>query len=130
MDFKFRVWHRPEKKLYYAGYQKLFSVVLCDDDHGTNEGRGTPVKDAHYEDCDFLQGTGILDESGREIFEGDRVQVKVMGQEYQGIVDNIPDMYKSRGLHPMQELLDQCSLKAEEDLVFKIIGNRYEDVRK
>jgi len=129
MDFKFRVWHRPEKKLYYAGYQKLFSVVLCDDDHGTNEGRGTPVKDAHYDDCDFLQGTGILDEAGCEIFEGDHVKVKVKGQEYQGTVDNIPDMYKSRGLHPMQELLDQWGIKPEDDVAFKIVGNRYEDMK-
>jgi len=129
MDFKFRVWHRPEKKLYYAGYQKLFSVVLCDDDHGTNECRGTPVKDAHYDDCDFLQGTGILDEAGREIFEGDYVKVKVKGQEYRGIVDNIPDMYKSRGLHPMQELLDQRGIKPEDDVTFEIVGNRYEDMK-
>jgi uncharacterized phage protein (TIGR01671 family) len=129
MDFKFRVWHRPEKKLYYAGYQKLFSVVLCDDDLGTNEGRGIPVKDAHYDDCDFLQGTGILDAAGREIFEGDHVKVKVKGQEYRGTVDNIPDMYKSRGLHPMQEMLDQFGIQNDDDVKFEIVGNRYEDMK-
>jgi len=128
MEFKFRVWYRPEKKLYYAGYQKLFSVTLCEDDHGSNEGRGLPVKDVHYDDCEFLQGTGILAVDGREIFEGDHVKIKSAGQEYRGTVDNIPDMYKSRGLHPMQELLDQFGLQAEDELSFEITGNRYQEV--
>ena len=49
MNFKFRVWYLPEKKMYYAGYQKMFSVLLSDDDRGTNQGRGLPVKDVSYD---------------------------------------------------------------------------------
>lgn len=125
MEFKFRVWHRPEQKLYYAGYQKLFSVLLCEDDRGTNEGRGTPVKTAHYDDCDFLQGTGILDIQGREIYEGDRVKIFYKDRTFEGTVDNIPDMYKSRGLHPIQELLDRFGVAADDDLRFEVTGNIY-----
>lgn len=126
MNLKFRIWHRPEKKMYYAGYQKLFSVVLCKDDHGTNQGKGLPVKDASYEDCDFLQATGILDNKGVEIYEGDRLRIFSGGRTYEGIVESVPDMYKSRGLHPLQELLERLGLTANADLTFEVLGNRYE----
>ncbi len=126
MDFKFRVWHQPEKKLYYAGYQKLSHVLLCDDDRGANQGRGIPVKDARYDDCEFLQGTGVFDRHEREIYEGDRVRIFLKDRTLEGTVENVPDMYKSRGLHPMQELLDRLAIPADAEMTFEVLGNRYE----
>jgi len=126
MNLRFRAWHFPEKKMYFAGYQKLLAVVLCKDDCGTNQGRGLPVKDARYDDCDLMQATGIPDKNGREIFEGDVVRIFTPLGIFEGEVETVPDMYKSRGLHPLQELLDKLGIKNENQLEFEISGNRYE----
>ncbi len=125
MNLKFRVWCISEQKMYYAGYQKLFSVLLCEDDHGTNQGRGVPVKDASYEDCEFMQATGVLDQRGVEIYEGDRVRILVQGRIYEDTLRSVPDMYKSRGLHPLHELLERLGLTEEAEMTFEILGNRY-----
>ena len=129
MNLKFRIWYLPEQKMYYAGYQKIFSVLLCDDDHGANQGRGIPVKDVSYDDCEFLQATDILDHRGQEIYEGDRVRILAKGRAYEGIVETVPDMYRSRGLHPLQELFEQLGVPLDAEMTFEILGNRYEVIR-
>src|SRR5690242_9937044 len=95
-EIRFRVWNRKEKKMYFRGYQKFFHVLLCDDDRGANEGKGIPVKRASYADCEFLEGTGIFDKQGREIFEGDLVKGRADGRAFEGVFDEVPDMFRSR----------------------------------
>jgi len=130
-EIKFRVWYRKDSKMYYRGYQKLFHVLLCENDFGKNEGKGTPVKKARYDDCEMMEGTGILDKRGYEIFEGDIIQIFAKDGYYQGVLDQIPDMFRSRGLHPLQSLLDQYKIKeSSEDLEFEVLGNIYEHPQK
>ncbi len=126
MNLNFRVWHVKEKKLYYRGYQKTFHVLLCDDDRGTNEGKGVPVKRAGYGECQFLQGTTVMDESGKEIFEGDIVKIRHASGVFEGVVKDVPDMFRSRRLHPLHEMLQECGIADDEPLSIKITGNIYE----
>ena len=125
-DIHFRVWHREEKKIYYRGYQKLSYVLLCGDDKGSQEGRGIPVKRARYEDCEFLETTSLFDKNGAEIFEGDILKIRTVDGVVQGTVGEVPDMFRSRNLHPLESLLHELQITAEEILEIEVIGNRYE----
>ena len=126
-EIAFRVWHRKEKKMYYRGYQKFTHVLLCKDDGGANQKKGMPAKRASYEDCEFMQSTGLQDMNGLEIFEGDRVRVRWQNKTAEGILEAVPDMYKSRGLHPLHELLWQGGISDEaEGIEMEVTGNKYE----
>lgn len=125
-DIQFRVWHLKEKKLYYRGYQKVSHVLLCEDDGGKNEGKGLPVKKASYADCEFLETTSLFDKNGREIFEGDIVKLRTKKKVYEGEVGDVPDMFRSRKIHPLQTLFDEHGISEEDVLDVEVSGNRYE----
>ena len=125
---RFRVWYIPEKKMYYRGYQKFLHVLLCDDDHGANDGKGKPVKRAKYDDCQMLEGSSALDKKGREIYEGDIVKVFYQGKSFVDFIDSIADMFGSKNIHPLQSLLLRYGINGNpENLDVEIIGNRYEN---
>ena len=127
-DIRFRVWHVKEKRMYYRGYQKFLHVLLCEDDHGENEGRGKPVKRASYADCIFLESTGLFDRHQREIFEGDLVRVRYKGLDFQGLVDEVPDMFGTKKLHPLNTLLKEHGILGNpENLDLEVVGNEYDD---
>lgn len=127
-DLKFRVWHKKEKKLYYRGYQKLFHVLLCEDDLGGNDGKGKPVKRASYEDCELLESTSFFDKSRKEIYEGDVVRIQYKGQIIQGEVTYIPDMFGSKKLHPLKSVLEKNGISGNpENLEAEVLGNRFEN---
>lgn len=125
-EIKFRVWHRKEKKMYYRGYQKVSHVLLCEDDQGQNMGKGAPAKRASYEDCEFLENTTLEDKNGREIFEGDILCIRIGDEIFYGVVPQIPDMFKSRKLHPLDALLKKFCIGKDEPMEFEVLGNRHE----
>ncbi len=125
-EIKFRVWHRKEKKMYYRGYQKFSHVLLCEDDGGTEEGNGIPAKRASYEECEFLESTGLIDKKGVEIYEGDRIKIQTPYRVVEGIVPDVPDMFRSRNIHPLEALLKEHDIHAEDIVEMEVIGNAYE----
>lgn len=128
-DLRFRVWHLAENKMYYRGYQKFLHALLCDDDRGENDGRGKPVKRAPYSQCVFLESAGILDRNGREIFEGDVVRIRHKDRVIEGVVGEIPDMFGSKKMHPLDGLLKKNGIAGNpENLDIEVLGNEYESL--
>ena len=126
-ELKFRVWHKKENKMYYRGYQKLLHVLLCEDDEGSNDGRGRPVKRASYEDCEFFESTSFADKNRREIYEGDIVRFEYQGKAYEGSVDYVPDMFGSKKLHPLESVLLKNGIQGSpQNLEVEVIGNKRE----
>lgn len=127
MNLKFRAWNVKENKMYYRGYQKLLHVLLCEDDLGENDGKGRPVKRAGYGDCVLLESTGLLDKSGAEIYEGDIVRIAYKGHTFTGVVAPVPDMFRSRKLHPLHDLLIKHGIPENPgNLEIEVLGNEYE----
>ena len=125
-EILFRVWHRKEKKMYFRGYQKLTHVLLCGNDFGKNGGKGIPEKEADYGDCEFMENTSLQDRRGEEIFEGDIVKIASRGKIFEGEVGDVPDMFRSRNIHPLQTLFEHFGIQESDVQEMEIIGNRYE----
>lgn len=128
-EIKFRAWHRKEKRLYERAFQKWFHVLLCRiEKEASGEEKIIPVKRASYGDCVLMQSTTLYDEAGKEIFEGDRVSLSYGGEKAESIVGSVPDMYRSRNLHPLQSVLEPLGLIGREDLTLTVVGNEYENI--
>lgn len=126
-EITFRAWDKKEKKMFYRAYQKLFHVLLCEDDGGKSGGHGTPVKRASYDDCILMQNTTVFDKRGIEIYESDIVRIKTPEKTFEGPVESVPDMFKSRRLHPLLSVLEPNGISDSNQIQeIEIIGNIYE----
>jgi hypothetical protein len=114
--------------MYYRGYQRLFSVLLCARDPEQDDGRGKPVGRAWYGDCFLLESTGLVDRAGQEVFEGDIVRVRCRGKMFSGVVGPIPDTFGAGKVHPLRDLLQKHGISGyPEDLELEVLGNEFEN---
>lgn len=127
-EIRFRAWHIPDRTMYFRAYQKITFILLCTPKGSASEGdAGVPAYRARFEDCILMECTGLKDIHGRDIYESDIIEILTNGKPYQGTVGTIPDMFRSRGLHPLQDLLDRLGIASEtNDFRFNILGNIYE----
>ena len=127
-EVRFRAWHVKEKKMYYRGYQKLFSVLLCERDPEKDDGRGKPVRRAWYGDCFLLESTGLEDKNRREVFESDIVRVRYRDQSFTGLVGAVPDTFGAGKVHPLRDLLQKHGIQGyPENLDIEVLGNEFEN---
>jgi uncharacterized phage protein (TIGR01671 family) len=126
-EVRFRAWHAKEKKMYYRGYQRLFTVLLCERDPANDDGHGKPVRRAWYGDCFLLESTGLEDKNRREVFESDIVRVRRGETEFTGVVGSVPDTFGAGKVHPLRDLLKKHGITGyPEDLEIEVLGNEFE----
>ena len=122
----FRAWHYLQKKMYYRAYQKLTHILLCAED--AQDEKGKPEYRAGFDECELMEGTSVLDQHGVEVFEKDIVRISIPGHSVVSLFQNVPDMYRSRGLHPLEDVFVAHQIdKNSPELTFKILGNMYEN---
>lgn len=101
-ELRFRAWDRGKKKM-----SKPFDFTqFC------NECGGIAGGDFQFDECDFIQYTGLKDKNGKEIYEGDIVRQP--STEFTTSVSNMD----GTGCFPFTEYPVEG---------FEVIGNIYEN---
>lgn len=141
--FKFRFWHKPTEKMVNCyGYNPdfVFGDVL--------DGIGTEYNPAKFKDCILMQCTGLKDDNGKLIFEGDIVEVQYIdaqiplfkneytqepnaeifeiaySEEWHNFVAKNDNYKKTCEVHS----LDLSKIQINKDnKIYKIVGNIYEN---
>jgi hypothetical protein len=108
MTPKFRAWHKKEKKMY-----DLTRISFIDNQVGLLTKNGT--RRVWADEVVLMQSTGLKDQNGREIFEGDII-VGRLNQKTVVVWDNMRAMFTTE-----PKWKDGLSMYTE------VIGNIYEN---
>ncbi|WP_428042757.1 YopX family protein [Candidatus Avelusimicrobium fimicolum] len=117
---RFRAFHKPTKRMFDVHCFTATEVF-----ENTLDGIGTsPTNPAKMEDCILLQCTGMKDENGKLIYEGD-----VLFHAYfeKGMVVRFNKLHLYFGMHSVHNPSIWATLFPGVDGVFRIIGNIYQN---
>lgn len=122
---KFRAWDRLTGKMFPVGIIDCsIQAVYIEEPNGLDGCR-------NFDEIELMQSTGLKDENGKEVFEGDIIKDSedfiaqvVYDKEYAGFGLNYQPFDLTEGLSVTFE-----ELKNEYQNTFEIIGNIYEKSR-
>ena len=112
---KFRAWDKKRKKIY--PWSHIAAIHHFDDEIRVNG--GDDFVNVKFEDCELEQFTGLKDKNGREIYEGDILNIKIqtLDQEWIEAVEYKFGYFTG----VMRETMDGCHGEDPENI--EVIGN-------
>ena len=77
-ELKFRAFHKPSKKLFGICYLDFKNKMISSRQKVIGQGKRVYFDTVDYDlkDCELMQFTGLKDVDGKDIFEGDIVEVE------------------------------------------------------
>lgn len=140
-DIKFRAFHKPTSKKMFDVVQIDFTnkiVFSYERIHNTSKYSYFDTVSYNFSDCELMQYTGLTDCEGKEIFEGDIIEVefddyysnnyftideneKCIGEivfDYFGYYIKFPDMC----FMPINDVVDY-----DFNIYYKILGNIHQN---
>ncbi|TWM59942.1 YopX family protein [Bacillus paralicheniformis] len=110
-EIKFRAWNKELKKFVYSG-----DAVMILEEDGTLDIHETFHWDQDFESVSdkivLLQYTGLKDETGREIWEGD-IRKDVWGRKFKVVYDNDLAAFYGEYINGPSESLADCGPDSE-----------------
>ncbi len=114
-EIKFRAWDRTNKEMY------LFRFAHCDGNGLFSAYEDYPTLD--YSGIDIMQFTGLKDKNGKDIYEGDIINVCGI---YCKVVCNEGAFYYEDLLRVWVKAIHQCT-GGTNPKACEVIGNIYEN---
>lgn len=116
---KFRAWNSKEKFMDSAWLIDWEHGSVCHGKHNQSE----------LDDCTLMQYTGLKDKNGREIYEGDILELYIPNwAECDDVQRFVVDEFccDVAYLQAVVKHCEECSLEGENDYI-EVIGNVYEN---
>ena len=119
-ETKFKAWDKENKK--------MVSVISLHDKHylsfcvySTSQS-SDGITELDYDKCELMQFTGLKDRNGKEIFEGDVLQINPKGLKYFIVQSFILDTYTL-----WKMIAERLNNPMKKYTKIEVIGNIYEN---
>ncbi len=113
-EIKFRAWSKRYEYIFEVTKIEFEKIIYGD----------KPETSFRWNTCELIQFTGLKDKNGKEIFEGDIVELGLQQVEDKILKSRVVVKYKKYGFYPFVDFNDWT---IKEEKLIEVIGNIYEN---